>query len=165
MNAVIIRLAELNEREALCKLYHAFHQFHVRGVPDRLLSLGEPPETYAGSDLYLALEKIIRDDDAAIFLAEVSGQPVGLAEVYLRQDEANPLRASYRYGYLQSLVVAEAFRQRGVGTRLVEAAHQWARSQGASEMRLDTWEFEQGPLEFYERLGYRTLRRTLVRTL
>ena len=165
MDPVVIRLAKLHEREALCKLYHAFHQFHVRGVPDRLLSLGEPPETYKGSDLYLALEKIIRDDDAAIWLAEVSSQPVGLAEVYLRQDEASPLRAAYRYGYLQSLVVAEAYRQRGVGTRLVEAAQQRARARGASEMRLDTWEFEQGPQEFYERLGYCTLRRTLVRAL
>jgi len=165
MNAVVIGLAALHDREALCQLYHAFHEFHVRALPDRLLSLGEPPQTYEGSDLYLALEQIIRDEDAAILLAEVGGQPVGLAEVYLRQDEANPLRAACRYGYLQSLVVAEAFRQRGVGTRLLEAAHQWSRAKGASEMRLDTWEFEQGPLGFYERLGYRTLRRTLVRML
>jgi hypothetical protein len=27
-------------------LYHASHQFHVRGVPDRLVILGEPLDTY-----------------------------------------------------------------------------------------------------------------------
>jgi hypothetical protein len=39
------------------------------------------------------------------------------------------------------------------------------KANGASEMRLDVWEFAAGPLEFYERLGYRTLRRALVREI
>jgi GNAT superfamily N-acetyltransferase len=162
METISVRLAELRDREALCRLYHEFHQFHVRGVPDRLLGLGEPPESYEGSELYQALEKIIQEDDAAIFVAEVARQPVGLVEVYLRQDEPNPLRVSRRYGYLQSLMVYEPFRRRGVGTRLLETAQNWAREKGAAEMRLEIWEFEAGPLRFYEACGYRTLRRMLV---
>ena len=165
MNAAIIRLAGIQDIEALCKLYFGFHEFHVRGVPDRLLSLDELPDTYEHSELYLTLEKITNDDDSTIFLAEVAHQPVGLAEVYVREDEPNPARVSRRYGLLQSLMVREAFRRHGVGTRLVEAAQQWAKEKGATEMRLETWEFAEGPLEFYEHIGYRTLRRTLVRGL
>jgi len=45
------------------------------------------------------------------------------------------------------------------------AAEDWAREHGAAEMRLQTWEFDGDPLPFYIRLGYRTLRRTLVRDL
>ena len=163
--AIVVRLAELHDREALCRLYHQFHEFHVSRVPDRLQSLGKPPETYEGSELYLALEKIIVGDNSALFLAQVADQPIGMAEVYLRQDDPNPCRVSYRHGYLQSLMVDEAFRQHGVGRRLIEATHTWAKARGATEMRLETWEFAQGPLEFYRRMGYRTLRRTLVRGL
>jgi len=165
MEAVGVRSAELRDREALCRLYHEFHEYHVRGVPDRLHSLGEPPDTCAGSELYQTLTKIIQDDDAAIFVAETAQRMVGLVEVYLRTDEPNPLRVSRRYGYLQSLMVDEAFRRRGIGTRLMEAAQRWAREKGAVEMRLEMWEFKAGPLEFYAQSGYRTLRRTMVREL
>ena len=41
----------------------------------------------------------------------------------------------------------------------------WAKNKAASEMRLDIWEFPQGPLYFYQNQGYRTLKRTLVRDL
>lgn len=30
-------------------------------------------------------------------------------------------------------------------------------------MRLDIWEFDEDPLRFYERSGYRTLRREMIR--
>jgi GNAT superfamily N-acetyltransferase len=165
MATVLIRLARLDDREALCRLYHEFHEFHVRGVPERLITLGEPPDSYQGSDLYLALEEIINDDDSAIFVAELPGALVGLAEMYVRQDEPNPLRESWRYGHLQSLIVNEAFRRQGIGAQLLQTAEQWAKARACAEMRVETWEFERGPLSFYEGHLYRTLRRTLVRKL
>jgi len=165
MDNVTIRPASLSDRGTLCKLYHEFHEFHVLGVPERLLSLGEPLNTYEHSGLYLTLEKIISNEDSVVFVAEASHQLVGFVEVYIRQDEPNPLKVSYRYGHLQSLMVKESFWRQGVGTRLLEAAQQWAREKGAAEIRLDTWEFEAGPLQFYEKHRYRTLRRTLVREL
>jgi hypothetical protein len=66
MDNVTIRSASLSDRGPLCKLYHEFHEFHVRGVPERLLSLGEPLDTYEHSDLYLTLEKIISDEKDAV---------------------------------------------------------------------------------------------------
>ena len=39
------------------------------------------------------------------------------------------------------------------------------KEKGATEMRIETWEFEEGPLRFNEKNDYRTLRRTLVRAL
>jgi GNAT superfamily N-acetyltransferase len=165
MNAVITRLASTHDIEALCRLYFEFHEFHVRGVPDRLLGSGEPLDSYEHSELYRNLERIINEDESALVLAEVACQPVGLAEVYVRQEEPNPLQASRRYGHLQSLMVCGPFRREGIGARPMEGAQRWAKEKGAAEMRLETWEFAEGPLEFYERVGYRTLRRTLVREL
>jgi GNAT superfamily N-acetyltransferase len=165
MNTIIVKLAANHDREALCRLYHEFHEFHVHGVPDRLLSLGEPLDTYEHSDLYQALAKIVEGADSVIFVAEAAHQLIGLAEVYVRQDEPNPLKTSYRHGHLQSLIVKEAFRGQGIGAKLLEAAQQWAKEKGATEMRVETWEFEEGPLRFYEKNDYRTLRRTLVRAL
>ena len=162
MSTVIVRPAANHDRGALCRLYHEFHEFHVRGVPDRLLSLGEPPATHEHTDLYEALAGIIGGADSAIFIAEAAEQPIGLVEVYLRQDKPSPFETSCRYGYLQSLIVREPFRREGVGTRLLDAAQQWAGEKGATEMRVEVWEFAEGPLQFYEKNDCRTLRRTLV---
>jgi GNAT superfamily N-acetyltransferase len=112
-------------------------------------------DTYEHSELCATLGQIISSTDAAIFVAESGGRLVGLAEVYLRQDEASPLRAAHRYGLLQSLMVKDTFRHQGIGSRLLQAAQRWAQERDAAEMRLDTWEFEAGPL-FYEKCGYRS---------
>ncbi|MCB9433952.1 MAG: GNAT family N-acetyltransferase [Ardenticatenaceae bacterium] len=165
MYMIVIDAATLVDREALCRLYYEFHEFHVLGVPDRLLSLGQPPQTHAASELYHAVSKVIKGADSAILIAKINDQPIGLAEIYIKQEEPNPLRTAYRYGHLQSLLVTAACRGQGVGAKLLEAAQQWAKDRGAAEMRLETWEFDEGPLPFYEKNHYQTLRRTLVRTL
>lgn len=158
----VIRLGKTKDICALCDLYTEFHEFHVHRVPDRLVSLG-PVDPQDEAKLGAKLEKIIHQDNSAIFVAEVSNQVIGLAEVYVREDKPDPARVAYRYGHLQSLIVTEAFRQHRVGIKLVAAAETWAKEKRAAEMRLDIWEFTEGPLDFYERVGYRTLRRTLVR--
>jgi len=160
----LIRRAVPDDLHALCALYFDFHEFHVQGVPDRLSSLGAP-EAFDRSELCAALLKIMQADNSALFVAESVGRVVGLAEVYLRHDEPNPATVARCYGYLQSLMVQPAFRRQGIATQLMAAVEGWVRAQGAAEMRLQTWEFDGDPLTFYKRLGYRTLRRTLVREL
>jgi len=161
---VTVRLAKLEDMETLCNLYMEFHQFHVRGVPDRLVSL-DKIDSHHSDELHRNIEKIINDEKSVIFVAQINNRMMGLAEVYLRKDELHPAKVSCTYGHLQSLVVTEASRQYGVGKLLVGVAEKWAQEKGAVEMRLDIWEFREGPLRFYEKLGYRTLRRNLVRKL
>ena len=160
----IIRRATRDDRTALCRLYYEFHEFHVRGVPDRLAPLGDF-DSGDWTELLAGLDKILADDNAALFVAEMDGALVGLAEVYSREDEPNPARIAYKHGHLQSLMVLEAFRHHGTGSALVQAAEDWARSKGATEMQLDCWAFAAGPLPFYEKSGYRVIRHSLARTL
>jgi GNAT superfamily N-acetyltransferase len=158
MGTPTIRLATHQDISDLIPLYAEFHDFHVAGVPDRL----SRPDAYDEAALQAALHAILQRGDAAIFVAESGGKLIGLAEVYLRQDEPHPLTIPHRYGLLQSLIVSAPFRKSGVGRLLVEAAHRWTKEQRATEMQLDIWEFAEGPLHFYEKSGYRTLKRHMV---
>ncbi|GHO89138.1 GNAT family N-acetyltransferase [Dictyobacter formicarum] len=159
MKRSTIRSATEKDIDELVSLYIDFHEFHVRGVPDRL----HKPDAYDETTLRNTLRELIQRQDAQIFVVEGdAGKLIGLAEVYVRQDEPHPLSIAHRYGYLQSLLIAEPFRKGGLGKQLVAAAHQWAKEQQATEMRVETWEFAEGPLYFYETLGYRTLKRDLV---
>lgn len=159
--AISIRRATEQNIDTLIFLYDEFHAFHVRGVPDRLRFPAQTTDEYM-AEIRQMLSDLLKREDAAIFLVRVGETAAGLAEVYIKQDEEHPLTIAHHYGYLQSLIVLESFRKHGLGKLLVRAAEQWARERGATEMQLDTWEFDAGPLHFYEHLGYRTLRRHMV---
>ena len=58
----------------------------------------------------------------------------------------------WRWLYVGKLWVHERARGRGVGTRLLTAAEDLARSRGCSGASLDTFEYQARP--FYEKLGY-----------
>ncbi len=161
MADIMIRRANDDDIPALVKLYREFHEYYVLRVPDRLRTL----KLYDDDYVLRPLTNLLLDADAALFVADNAGVLVGLSEVYLKRDEPNPAVVAHTYGYLQSLLVTEAMRGQGIGRRLAETAHRWATERGATEMRLTTWEHPQGPQTFYEGIGYRTLRRTLVFTL
>ena len=66
-----------------------------------------------------------------VFFAEADGELIGLAEVSIRHFvESCDTRDA---GYLEGWWVDPAHRWRGVGTRLIEAAVDWARRRGALE--------------------------------
>jgi GNAT superfamily N-acetyltransferase len=161
---MLIREAEHHDLEVLCDLYGDFHEFHVRGIPSRLASLKD-----AGPDhlqqLASRIGQIMVASDAALFVAEHESEILGFAEVYVREDEPSRARVTGRYGYLQSMFVRGDHRREGIGSALLDACESWARSAGLEEMRLDTWEFREGPSGFYEHRGYRTIRRSFTRSL
>lgn len=163
MTDFVIREVRENDVGSLCRLYHEFHEFHVRGVPHRLHSQGEYADRNF-ADLKKSLADIMVNPEAAMFAAELSGEVIGLVEVYCREDDRdNRYIVAHRYGHVQSLMVRQDVRRRGVGERLMAAAEQWAKGKGVTEIRLDIWEFPEGPLGFYEKLGYRTIKRTMYK--
>ena len=73
----------------------------------------------------------------AVFICEDrSGALVGFAEVALRKWAEGCL--SSPVGYLEGWYVASHCRRNGIGTRLLAASEQWARSRGCTEMASDT---------------------------
>jgi aminoglycoside 6'-N-acetyltransferase I len=57
-------------------------------------------------------------------------------------------------GYLEGWYVDPACRKQGVGRALIEAAENWARVQGCTEMASDTWADNAGSQNAHAALGY-----------
>lgn len=60
------------------------------------------------------------------------------------------------FAEIRGLVVTAARRSRGLGSRLVAAAEEWARERGLSRIRVRSNVNRERTHAFYERLGYRT---------
>lgn len=90
---------------------------------------------------------IERDDFETALVALTDGQPVG--SILLVRHELEP--AHDLTPWLAGLVVAEGYRQRGIGSALVSALEGRARLLGVEALHLYTWEAR----DFYARLGWK----------
>lgn len=158
MNAPQVRAATQQDIAGLISLYQEFHEFHVAGVPQRL----RVPEHYDIALIQKTLTDYIQRPDVGVFVAELDAALIGFIEVHAHEDPVDAAVVSHRYGYVQSLMVTASQRKAGLGRALLQAAKTWTTAQGIAQLRLDIWEFEAGPLHFYERLGFQTIKREMV---
>lgn len=93
------------------------------------------------------------------FVAEASDERlVGFVEVDLRShaDGCNPAQP---VGYVEGWYVAEGYRNRGVGKKLLDQAEDWARSRGCREMASDALIANEISQRAHEALGYEVVDR------
>ncbi|MCP4643059.1 MAG: GNAT family N-acetyltransferase [bacterium] len=84
------------------------------------------------------MANVLAEPEGSVALLYVAddGRALGFAETSLRKWADGCL--SSPVGYLGGWFVAEQARRRGIGRALVEAAEDWARSKGCTEMASDT---------------------------
>ena len=85
-----------------------------------------------------------------VIVAEEGGNVVGLLHVFER-----PALDKGCEAVVQALVVADAFRGRGIGEALMREAETWAAGRGLSATALYTRADRDRAHAFYERIGYR----------
>ncbi len=111
----------------------------------------------SAGDFELEVFEILNADHLASFVAEQDGTLVGFAEVSLRAYaegcESSPV------GYLEGWYVAPTHRKTGIGRRLVEAAEDWARAKGCTEMASDSELHNIQSQQAHARLGYQEVER------
>jgi RimJ/RimL family protein N-acetyltransferase len=89
-----------------------------------------------------------RHPDAAVFVAEEDGRVVG--RLSLARD---PHPASRHVADL-GLMVAEGYRGRGIGRRLLEQAVGWARTADIGKLELHVFPWNEAALHLYESFGF-----------
>jgi ribosomal protein S18 acetylase RimI-like enzyme len=132
-----IRIATLNDLDAVANLFDTYRQFYEQ----------EP-------DLNLATEFIrarMQANESVILMAlNASNEPVGFCQLYpsFCSVEAKPIYVLY------DLFVAPEGRRGGVGTALLQVAQDQARTDGKARLDLTTAKTNAAAQAAYEALGW-----------
>ena len=96
-------------------------------------------------------EAMLADEDAALFVAEEDGAPIGYA-VCLAEAEAIEYDPSQVY--VQDIIVTETARGRGAGRALMNAVRAFADERGIGRLDLQVLVGNEAARGFYEALGF-----------
>ncbi|HXZ63308.1 MAG TPA: GNAT family N-acetyltransferase [Streptosporangiaceae bacterium] len=95
------------------------------------------------------------------WLAEADGDAVGMVNLAVFERMPQPGRAPSRWGYLANAFVLPAYRDRGVGGRLLDALLSYADEHNFARVVLSPSE---RAIPLYERAGFAPARELLIRT-
>lgn len=109
---------------------------------------------------FRGLEALLADSSTGrAWVAVVDGQVAGMCTLQVLVSTAE----GGRVGLVEDVVVAKAYRGRGVGRKLVEALGRWSARHGLLRLQLLADRDNAGALGFYERLGWHRTRLTCLR--
>jgi GNAT superfamily N-acetyltransferase len=146
---VTIRAAVDHDRGGILEGMIAL-QTHERSVePDRA-----DPAVVAGpyvDDLFARRRK----GTVEILVAEIDARVVGWIGVVARYTSEDILEQHREFAYITDLIVLEAYRGRGVGRRLLEAAEAYAASKGARRLKVGVLAANRSAHRVYAAAGFR----------
>jgi len=109
-----------------------------------------------------ALQQLLRAPDAAVMVARLpDGRVVGMAsgQLVISTAEGSPSV------WIEDVVVAESWRQQGVGRSLIKAVEDWGRERGATRAQLLADNGNHPALDFYRSQGWSETRLIALRRL
>jgi len=153
MDEIVIRRANKTDLSVLGRMGAQLMQLHYGFDRQRFMAPGRnPAEGYAWF-----LGSRLDEDDAAIFVAERTGAVVGYVYAGIEPKSWKELREMA--GFIHDVVVEESSRRQGIAEKLLDAATEWLRAQGAPRVMLWTAEQNTPAQRLFARLGFR---RTMI---
>ena len=136
-DSVTIRPIRADELPVLLSLYRHLHP-------------GDP-ELSISTDIERLWQRILADPQLRYLVAEVSGRVASTCTLTVIP---NLTRGARPYGVIENVVTHPDFRQRGIGTQILQAALALAWEQDCYKVMLLTGRKEEATLRFYQQAGF-----------
>jgi ribosomal protein S18 acetylase RimI-like enzyme len=156
VDSFVIEPGGVADIDDLEPLWVAVHHQHQRAMPELRPYVDDATTWRERRALYAEL---FVDRDPVLLLARQDEQLVGYALGYTMPASGTWLADTWATGELiaevESLSVLPAYRDHGLGSRLLEELHARLREQGATDLILGALAGNADAIRFYERHGYR----------
>jgi diamine N-acetyltransferase len=154
-----VRAAASDDVDALSRLWHEADELHAQLSPG---FFRRPDVTRGRQRASEALRDAEDNRHEVILIAVGSGDAIaGACHLQIYDTPVGHSMVAQRRGHVETLIVARAQRRRGCGRALMQAATEWARDKGASQLLLTVWAGNDEAERFYAALGYRTISQVL----
>lgn len=105
-------------------------------------------------------EKLVADEEAACFLKYMDDEAVGFAQCQLRHDYVEGTETS-PVGYLEGILVEEAYRHKGYAKELLLECEKWAKGKGCTEFASDCELENEESLRFHMAMQFEEANRVI----
>ena len=156
---VTIRTALPRDRDEVVDLMQELNRFETGISGDRLTDRSSAEAGYG-----TLVDRIARQHGRLV-VAEADGHVVGAFGLVVETDAAHVEPRVRRYGVVANLVVAERWRGRGIGTRLLGEAEQLTREMGLHRLVVAVLAGNAGAERAYRALGFADYARVLVKAI
>ena len=151
-----IRPATTLDYEELCQVIDEADKLHRDNLPH----LFQQPAGPVRDPAYLL--GVLQDPSHGWFVAEAGGHIAGYVHAIVRDTPEIPIFVPRRLAIVEDVCVRAGARRAGIGRALMSHAQRWARAQGATEVELTVYEFNEPAIAFYQSLGYETINRRMA---
>jgi len=154
-----IRTAVDADLDRICTLSQQINQQHYLSAPQVFVKDVDPN-----------LEKLFwkaRMDlsDNIHLIAEMNEVVLGYITASISIAMKNPFLRVNKICRVGTIVVDQDHHQNGIGKALMEAACQWGKHNGATEVRLEVFDFNINAMQFYDSMGFGIQSHILHKTL
>jgi len=143
-NTITIRQAVLSDLEALAPLFDGYRQFY-----------GRPSDLQAATEF---LSARFNHGESVLFIAHEGHKAIGFTQLYPSFSSVSLARTFV----LNDLFVDEHARRKGVASKLMAAAVDYARSLGAVRVSLSTATGNEAAQKLYQAIGWKRDEQFLV---
>lgn len=152
MNGIQVRFAGEEELEEVNRLRMQVNELHCNGRPDIFRPDGWE---FIKDFLYVRF----REEESGVIVAVDGQEVVGFAVVQFMHTPDTPYKRARDFYHVEEFGVDEKHRRQGIATALMEFVKADARARGFQKVELDMWQFNEVALQFYESVGFSTMRR------
>lgn len=156
---ILTRRAQAEDCNVLLELLEEVDVIHRENLPHIFHKPDGPVQEIK------SYKELISNKDTAVFFAELDGVVAGFIHAIVKNAPDNPIFVPRCFVSVESIGVRPDYNRRGVGRRLLEAIEAWAKEKGAISIELNVYEFNQGAISFYERLGFNSHSRKMTKDL
>jgi len=143
-----IRNATTADIEQICLLYNEFFAYNA---------IMDPIYCRAGKESGDYPKSVIESDEADLIVAEENEKLLGL--LHIKEGKTPPYDALVQNHYAQIIdfIVTENHRKKGIGTKLMDEAKNWATTRNLGYIELFVLNNAVGEQRFYENHGFETV--------
>lgn len=152
-----VRKATWDDIDSIVELNRQIGEYHHSNAPEVFRAPSAEEKVF--------FSRALADDSRLFLVAEVSQIVIGFLTGTIARNEMIPYLSKEPICRISTIVIDQDNRGRGAGSLLMKTCEEWAREQGARDIRLEVMEFNQNALAFYSEAGYVTQSRMLVKHL